>query len=187
MVRPAVAVPAVLLVLVLGSFAAARAQSRAGAVPESVLPSLLEEVRGLRAAMERMASSGARVQLALGRLQMQEQRLDTAIKRLEDTRTRLSQLQRSVTQQQDQLAMIEATLKDRAGQAAAGPPHEGVPSEQEIEGMLKHQRRQIELDSSEIVRLTGEEAALADEVSAEQARWSDLNGRLDEVERSLGR
>ena len=39
------------------------------------MPALLQEVRGLRAAIEQMTASASRVQLALGRLQLQEQRL----------------------------------------------------------------------------------------------------------------
>ena len=41
------------------------------------MPALLTEVRGLRVAMEQMTSAGARVQLALGRLQLQESRLNS--------------------------------------------------------------------------------------------------------------
>ena len=37
---------------------------------QDTLAALLVEVRGLRAAMEQMASAGPRVQLAFGRLQM---------------------------------------------------------------------------------------------------------------------
>jgi hypothetical protein len=152
------------------------------------MPALLEEVRGLRAAMEQMASSGARVQLALGRLQMQEQRLNAALKRLDDTRTRLAQTQRGIASQQEQMAMLESTFKDAAAaQPAAGRVRGDGPSEREVEAMLQHQRRQIEIESAEVLRLTGEESALASEVASEQARWMELNGRLDEVERGLGR
>ena len=56
-----------------------------------VLSALLVEVRGLRSAMEQMASAGPRVQLALGRLQLQEQRVNTLVRRLEDVRTSLPQ------------------------------------------------------------------------------------------------
>lgn len=55
-----------------------------------VLTQLLTEVRGLRAAMEHMASSGPRVQLALGRLQLQEQRIDSTLRRLEGALNRRS-------------------------------------------------------------------------------------------------
>ena len=51
-----------------------------------VLGALLTEVRGLRVAMEQMASAGPRVQLALGRQQLQEQRLNTILRRAENVR-----------------------------------------------------------------------------------------------------
>ena len=39
---------------------------------QDVLAQLLVEIRGLRATMEQMGSAGPRVQLALGRIQLQE-------------------------------------------------------------------------------------------------------------------
>ena len=50
------------------------------------MSALLTEVRGLRQALEEMGTAGPRVQLALGRLQLQEQRVNTAIRRLESIR-----------------------------------------------------------------------------------------------------
>ena len=68
---------------------ATRAQEQPG-----ILPSLLVEVRGLRAAIEQMASAGPRVQLALGRLQLQEQRLNTLLMKLDGIREKLAMSQR---------------------------------------------------------------------------------------------
>jgi hypothetical protein len=149
------------------------------------MPLLLEEVRGLRAAMEQMASTGARVQLGLGRLQMQEQRLNNAMKRLEDTRTRLTQLQRGAAEQQEQLAMLEISLKEEGARQPAGQSHEGPTMERQMDAMLKQLRMQSDLNAGEITSLMGEESALASEVAAEQARWNDLNARLEELERGL--
>src|SRR5436190_11961823 len=60
---------------------------------EDVLPALLTEVRGLRAAMEQMAAAGPRVQLALGRVQLQEQRINTLIRRLDEAHASVAQAQ----------------------------------------------------------------------------------------------
>ena len=62
---------------------------------EDVLPALLVEVRGLRAAMEQMASAGPRVQLALGRVQLQEQRVNTMIRRLESVHDAIAKAERT--------------------------------------------------------------------------------------------
>ena len=172
-------VAALVAAVFCGGFAAARVQTQSPAASYDILPALLAEVRGLRAAMEHMAAGGARVQLALGRVQLQEQRLNAAIRRLEETRTRLTQLQRMSADQQDQLAMMETAIKEN---------REGLPAEREqVEQMLKHHRRQIARSAAEVQQLTLDEAALANDVVNEQARWNEYNVRLEELERTLGR
>ena len=93
----------IVMALIVSAFAAARGHAQE---PQSVLPALLTEVRGLRAAMEQMASAGPRVQLALGRLQLQEQRINTLIMKLDSTRERLATAQREVVQNQQQLGSV---------------------------------------------------------------------------------
>ena len=56
---------------------------------DDVLPALLVEVKGLRAAMEQMAGAGPRVQLFVGRLQLQEGRITGMIRRLDTVRDQL--------------------------------------------------------------------------------------------------
>ena len=51
------------------------AQAPARPAQNDVLAELLVEVRGLRLAMERAATVGARIQLLVARVQLQEQRI----------------------------------------------------------------------------------------------------------------
>ena len=84
-------------------------RAQAPATPPEVLAALLVEVRGLRAAMEQMASAGPRVQLALGRLQLQEQRVNTLVRGLEEARSRLAQTQKAfdgMTQRSSELERL---------------------------------------------------------------------------------
>ena len=46
-------------------------------------------------------------------------------------------------------------------------------------------QREASQANAEVQRLTIQENALANDVSTEQARWSDLNQRLEDLERSL--
>jgi chromosome segregation ATPase len=160
----------------------ARAQTPSASGSADIMPALLAEVRGLRAAMELMASAGARVQLALGRLQLQEQRLNTAIKRLDETRTRLTDMQRAGADQQEQLAAMEAMFR---GESGTGQPKEGLPDRTTVNEMLRQHRREMARTAAEIQRLTGDEVAQANEVAAEQTRWSEFNQRIEELERGL--
>ena len=171
----------VMAALFVAGLAAARAQTKDS--PAEIMPALLTEVRGLRAAMEQMAASGARVQLTLGRLQLQEQRLTTTIKRLDETRNRLAEQQRAAVDQQEQVAMFEAMLKE----SGAGGFSPDGPDARQIEGMMKEHRRGMAHTAAEIQRLIAEEAALATDVVSEQARWTEINQRLEELERSLSR
>jgi hypothetical protein len=94
---------------------------------------LLVEVRGLRAAMERLATAGPRVQLAFGRLQLQEQRITSLTTQLETVRDRIRG---------------------------------------DVTGSFRDELRTKEHD-------------LEQQIGTEQARWSDFNQRLDELDRAL--
>jgi chromosome segregation ATPase len=165
---------ALLVVLLAGVLAAQRAQAQDA---PGVLTALLTEVRGLRQAMEQMAAAGPRVQLALGRLQLQEQRINTLVRRLETVRDALSAAQRELGNHQGALAQFEASMKD-----GSGPQ----PEREQMSHMIENFRREVARGSAEVQRLTAEESSLASDIASEQGRWTDLNQRLEELERTLG-
>ena len=123
---------------------------------------------------------GRGVQLALGRLQLQEQRINTAIKRADDARTRLAELQR----EQGRDAAADAGVGERAARARHRVGGDG-PNPEEIAGMIEHHKQQLASHSAELQRVAAEEAAYATEVTTEQARWTEINQRLEELERAL--
>lgn len=165
-------------VVLLAGWTVVRAQAPAGTGPVDIMPALLEEVRGLRHAMEQMSSAGPRVQLALGRLQLQEQRITNAIKRADDARNRLAPLQREQAVIQDRVRGLESALKERHA-GGDGPPVE------ELAAVLKHERQNLARESAEVQRVAAEEATYATEVASEQARWTEINQRLEDLERAL--
>src|SRR5207253_1944253 len=87
------ALAATVAVSVLSWRALPSAQTGPGIEPsvprQDVMKDLLVEVRGLRAAIEQMAGAGPRIQLAMGRLQLQEQRVNTYLRQLETVRESL--------------------------------------------------------------------------------------------------
>ena len=168
----------VTLVVTLSAAAAAiAAQSNHSAQTDDVLPALLIEVRGLRAAIEQMAAAGPRVQLLLGRLQLQEQRVNTMGRRLETIRDSVAAAQSRLAQKQTDLAQHEIALKTAASMPADEREH--------METRLKGLRRDLAVASREVQRLTDEEVFLRNEIGAEQARWADFNQRLEELERTV--
>jgi chromosome segregation ATPase len=140
---------------------------------DDVLPALLTEVKGLRAAMEQMASSNAQAQLLVGRLQLQEGRMTGMIRRLDTVRDSLAGAKRAYEQIRGPMQM----LSDKSDQA----------DEQERQGVLGGLKAQLNAAKAEVDRLTAEEAQLTGDLNAEQARWVAINQRLDELERALGK
>src|SRR5262245_31534049 len=88
--------------------AVAGARAQAPPSTDPTIQALLTEVRGLRAAMEQMASAGPRIQLFTARLQLQESRANNMIRRLDDVRDRLSGAREELaTAEQSQKAIEE--------------------------------------------------------------------------------
>jgi chromosome segregation ATPase len=175
---------AVVFTLVVGVAAAGlsvrtRAVGQATRVQDQdVLPALLVEVRGLRAAMEQMASAGPQVQLALGRLQLQEQRVNNLLRRMESVQTELA----AALQESDR-AMQEFTRMESALKSAGLPPEE----RQAVEGMLPQVKANQGHALAKVQRLQVEESGLTQELATEQGRWTEINQRMEELERALTR
>jgi predicted nucleic acid-binding Zn-ribbon protein len=167
-----------LVVTACGTLAAAAAAQ--GAREPDVLSALLTEVRGLRQAMEQMASAGPRVQLALGRLQLQEQRLNTAIRRLEGVRDSTAGAERGVAQAQSDIARLQEALKTaEAGGDAADARALALD--------MAEMKRRLALAHQDLQRWHAEEAQLQQQIAGEQGRWSEINRALEELERALKR
>jgi len=167
------------LALGSGRMSASQGAARAASSPqEEVLPALLTEVRGLRAAMEQMASAGPRVQLALGRVQLQEQRVNNLVRRIDESRAHLADAQRDYEATQQRLRGIEAGVRD---------PQPNGPPVAELQAMQRELEREVARMASEVQRYTNEASAIEADLATEQGRWIDLNQRMEALEQSLVR
>jgi chromosome segregation ATPase len=161
------------------STSASQSTARQSGTPqEDVLPALLVEVRGLRAAMEQMASAGPRVQLALGRVQLQEQRVNNLMRRAEEARSHLGEAQRAYEQAQQRLRGIQDAIRD---------PNPQGPGVAELQGAQRETEREVGRLAAEIQRLTADSATIDADLATEQGRWIDLNQRMEALEQSLVR
>lgn len=164
----------------LGGLTVMAAQGNKPQQGEEILPQLLIEVRGLRAALEQMATAGPRVQLVLGRVQLQEQRIASQIRRLDAVRQTLVPAQQGLEPLERKASELEEAL--RRGASPYGP--EGL---HQAQAELKELKAEVALRRTEVQRLTAEETFLTQDIAAEQSRWSDFNQRLEELDRALGR
>jgi len=167
----------VVVLISTASLGAARAGQAPPASTPDTIGALLVEVRGLRAAMEQMAAAGPRVQLALGRLQLQEQRINTLVRRLEDVRTALAPARRKLQESSERSETFEKMARN-------SPVEE---QRRDAEASLPHMKREVALDAAEVQRLQNDEGMLLQDINGEQNRWTEFNQRLEELERSLPR
>jgi len=145
---------------------------------QDTLAALLVEVRGLRVAMEQMASVGPRVQLAMGRLEVQEQRVNTMVRRADALREAVSTAQKRVNEMQDRVTNIQEEL---------GNGTLDVKRRSEIEGVLPYAKQDLARATGDLQRLQTEELDAASQVANEQARWAQFNQLLESLERALAR
>jgi hypothetical protein len=160
----------------LGGWAGRTAHAQASAPPET-LPSLLAEVRQLRVAIEQMASAGPRIQLVLGRLQLQEQRINNLLRRLETVRAELEGIQG----EHDNLQLQLQGLEREAGETTDAERRRAFEAE------VRAIKSRLPAVGARLQQRQTEESTLSADISAEQGRWTDFNQRLEELERALTR
>jgi hypothetical protein len=163
----------IVIVACAGALGRVSGQAQTTADP---LPALLAEVKGLRAAMEQIASAGPAVQLSVSRLQLQEGRINGMLRRLDTVRDSLVTARRDLERMKGSLKMMEGGEH----QPGALPDADAVPL---IAGM----KREVATAQANVDRLTAEETQITQDVTTEQTRWTEINQRLDELERALSR
>jgi len=140
-----------------------------------VTSALLTEVHALRIAMEQNAAVLPRVQLVLARLNIEEQRVTQLAAQVEQNRYALSAAVLEGQKLADRLPELERGLQTVVDPQA----RRSYESEQE------NVKRQIAAQSRLEQLLRARETETLQALNMEQARWSDLNARLDELERLL--
>ena len=150
------------------------AQSSSGGSVET-LSALLSEVRALRMAVERAASTSPQVQLLTARLAVQNERVTRASRDADAVRQDLGRVQSQASARASEAAEIEEGLS-----------REG---DRERQQRWKERLRQLKLegDASTVTEagLRAREGELANILAIEQAQWVELNRRFDELERQL--
>ena len=133
---------------------------------------LLTEVRAIRAELQQ----GIQAQLLIARLHEEEQRINNLTGRLETARQAIATLQARQQRMNRQLTQAERNVEL------------GTTSPQDLPGVeasVRALRRLLAEGEQEGKQLEAQESELAGQLATEQARWTDFNNRLDELERRL--
>ncbi|MGH9202048.1 MAG: hypothetical protein ACRD2A_12535, partial [Vicinamibacterales bacterium] len=142
----------------------------------STLDRLLAEVQGLRSEVTHASGASIRAQLLVARLQLQEQRITNIARQLADVQGGLDSSDNTKSSVMARMKQIDE-LRDR---------QTGEQQEQ-LERETENLTAMVERESKRSRELRAQERELENLLADEQARWSEFNGRLDELELSLPR
>ena len=151
------------------------AQSGSTAPGTDALSALLVEVRALRVAMERAATTTPQIQLLAARLSVENERLARATRDADAARQEL-----------ERLVAETASLTTRA---AESEEMLGRETDQERVRQIKmeqaHMKIALEDRAAQEMRLRARESELANLAAAAHTQWVELNRRIDQVEQAL--
>jgi septal ring factor EnvC (AmiA/AmiB activator) len=142
-----------------------------------VLEALLDEVRQLRVAIETAAATNGRLQVTVQRASIQEERLWRISREVEALRTEIANASEERMSATADVKRLEEELVNVAD-------HE---KRRELEQALKDRERNVQRQQRYEKRLQDQESTLSQTLQIEEARWGELNQKLDELERLMNR
>jgi hypothetical protein len=142
---------------------------------DKTLQSLLNEVRLLREALQRMNLNAYRSQIIVERLRAQNDRVARLSRTLEDTRDEVANLQAQNNQRNEQAKAVEGQIQQESDLKQRSQLEE---MQKELKYVLDQQRQRLE-------RVREREARLTTELQVEQGKLNELEGRLDALEREI--
>lgn len=142
--------------------------------PGSDMMALVNEVKQLRIDLTRTAGVNARMQLLVARLSLQEQRITSLWRQL-------NELEGPLRKGIDDRVVTEDRVKQLESVVSGVPPERRAEVQYQLDDARRVLTRQLAREQELRTEVTG----MAGQLTGEQSRWSEFNGRLDELERSL--
>jgi chromosome segregation ATPase len=139
------------------------------------LQALLAEVHQLRVALERSTQIAPRIQIAVERLKLQQEQVSRVAHQLDDLRNNLDHGRTEQPRIQQQLERLSAAA------AQATDPQK----QKEFDDALNMTKLNAEQAEKSLQQMQLHEGELASQLQSEQARLTELNDRLDQMERAL--
>lgn len=164
-----------IIVLWIASAAQAQTQAPAAPTPTPTIDTLLKEVHQLRLVMERSAQIAPRIQIVVERLKLQQEKAGRTGQQLEE-------LHRDLDRMRSEQAKIQQRVQAMEGQAgqAVDPGQR-----RDLEEVVKMSKLEVEQIEKSVQQMQAREGELTGQLQAEQNRLTELNDRLDQIERAL--
>jgi chromosome segregation ATPase len=158
----------------IGALAIAGVASGQAHRPDATLDELVVEVQALRAEMNQAAGASIRAQLLIGRLQMEDARIASVVRELELVQSELATGAPGRSETAGRLRELEEALISTSGEARA-----------DVERELNAMRAVSQQSDRRVELLKRRESGLGRELEEDQARWSQINAQLENVEQAI--
>ncbi len=151
------------------------ALAQAPASDVQTLQTLLVEVHQLRIALEHSTQIAPRIQIAVERLKMQQEQVAHVARQLDDVRSELDHGRTEQARIQQRLQAIDNTVAETTDPQRRKDLNDAL-------GSLKQEADQTE---KSVQQIQIHEAELGSQLQSEQAKLTELNDRLNQIERAL--
>lgn len=151
------------------------AQNSKDADNQQLIKALLEEVRLLRQAFQRMTLNAYRGQILIERLRAQNDKVVRLSHSLEEARGEVAEAQALILQMNERIKSL-----DSRGQEAADEK-----GREQFEGMLKEMKNMIEMHKQREQQARERELKLSEQLRTEQGKLDDFENRLDMLEHEI--
>jgi predicted nucleic acid-binding Zn-ribbon protein len=164
----------VILVVAVIAACVLPAIAQSGGSPDA-LGAILVELRALRIAVERATTTTPQVQLLAARLTVQNERVSRASRDADAVHQELASMEGAQAMFTAQIADIEDKLSRETQPTTVT----------ELKTQQRALKEQLDGAAAGETRLRAREADLANVLAVEQTQWTELNRRLDDLERQL--
>jgi len=161
--------------LVLLFLTTAPAQTEKPTEENQTLRTLLSEVRQLRKTMQATGLNAYRGQIILERMRLANEQVERMAQKLEAERENVEKIERTIPRFEEQTKVMETVLQSETD----------VGKRARLEFELKDHKQQGERYKVLLTRAREREQQLSTELKASQARLTDLESRLDLLEREI--
>ena len=142
---------------------------------DKTLQALLNEVRLLRETLQRINLNAYRSQMIFERIREQSDRVARLDRMLESTRDEMANLPTQINQIGERAKTVESQIQQESD----------LKQRSQLEEMQKELKSFRDQQREKLDRLRERESRLTTELQVEQGKLSDLEGRLDALEREI--
>ena len=151
------------------------AQTQKAAEENQTMRTLLSEVRQLRKTMQTTGLNAYRGQLILERMRLANEQVEKMAQKLETARDDVEKIERTIPSFEEKAKVMETVLQQETD----------IANRAKLEFEIKQHKQQTERYKVLLTRAREREQQLSTDLRASQSRLSELENRLDLLEREI--